>query len=179
MRKTRIVALLAAAAAALAAPAAAGACENAGKQPHELTPKQARASVMCLMNQRRRAHGLRKLRHDPRLERAAQRHSQSMDRSNYFSHSSPGGSSPLSRIRSTGYLSGASSWGIAENIRWGSQGRGSPKTAVNQWMRSPSHRAAILSGSYREAGVGVAIGSPTGSYEGNAAIYTATFGYRH
>ena len=112
------------------------------------------------------------------LERAAQRHSKSMDERNYFSHVGPGGSSPQSRIQSTGYMSGASAWGIAENIRWGRAGRGSPKAAVAAWMNSAAHRSALLSGRYEHVGVGVAIGSPTGGGENNTAIYTATFGYR-
>jgi uncharacterized protein YkwD len=101
-----------------------------------------------------------------------------MDEQNFFSHTSPGGSSPQSRIQNAGYMSGASSWGIAENIRWGSGRLGSAKAAVAAWMNSPAHRSAMLSGSYRQIGVGVALGSPTGSGEGNAAIYTTTFGYR-
>lgn len=176
---TRKAALIAVAALALAIPASAQACENEGKQPHELTVKEARDSVLCLINQRRKANGLSKLRGDDRLERAAQRHSDSMDAQNYFSHGSPSGSSPQSRIQSTGYMSGASAWGIAENIRWGRAGRGSPKVAVARWMASSAHREAILSSSFREIGVGVALGSPTGGGGGNAAIYTATFGYRH
>jgi uncharacterized protein YkwD len=101
-----------------------------------------------------------------------------MDSSNYFSHYGPGGSSPHSRIRSTGYLSGASSWGVAENIRWGKSRKGTPKAAVAAWMKSPSHRAALLSRSYRHLGVGIVVGSPTGGGERKSGIYTATFGYR-
>jgi uncharacterized protein YkwD len=163
---------------AVACPAAASACERDGAEPSELTVKEARAAVLCLVNERRRANGLARLRDESRLERAAQRHSNSMDESNFFSHNGPGGSSPLSRIRSTGYISGASSWAIAENIRWGSGSRGSAKAAVASWMNSASHRSALLENSYRHIGIGVALGSPTGGGEGNTAIYTTTFGYR-
>jgi uncharacterized protein YkwD len=164
---------------AAACPAAANACERDGAEPSELTVKDAREAVLCLVNQRRRASGVGRLRDESRLERAAQRHSESMDEENFFSHSGPGGSSPLSRIRSTGYIAGASSWGVAENIRWGQGSRGSAKAAVASWMNSPSHRSALLENSYRHIGIGVALGSPTGGGEGNTAIYTTTFGYRH
>lgn len=177
-RKLALAAALAATLPALAAPGLARACDGNGREPSELTVNDARASVLCLLNQRRQANGLRKLRGDGRLELAAQRHSASMDARNYFSHSSPGGGSPRSRIQRTGYLSGASSWGIAENILWGGGGRGSPKAAVARWMASPGHRAAILSPSYREIGIGFALGSPTGGRERNSGIYTTTFGYR-
>ena len=164
--------------AAAVVPTAASACERDGAEPYELSAKEARAAVFCLINERRADHGLGKLRADDRLERAAQRHSKSMDERNYFSHVGPGGSSPQSRIQSTGYMSGASAWGIAENIRWGRAGRGSPKAAVAAWMNSAAHRSALLSGRYEHVGVGVAIGSPTGGGENNTAIYTTTFGYR-
>ncbi len=180
MQPARIAALMATTAAliAFAVPAAASACPNAGTAPAELTVGEARTAVICLMNQRRRAAGARKLGADPRLHRAAQRHSRAMDAANFFSHNGLGGSSPTTRIRATGYLSGARAWGIAENLRWGSGGQGSPKTAVAEWMRSPAHRYSLLSRSYRDVGVGVVNGSPTGGGEANTAIYTVNFGYR-
>jgi uncharacterized protein YkwD len=177
-RITRKATLIAAALLALAVPASAQACEGEAKAPPELGVKEAREAVLCLINERRRANGVGKLRDDARLERAAQKHSSSMDERNFFSHTSPSGSSPLSRIQNTGYMAGASSWGIAENIRWGSGRLGSAKAAVAAWMDSPAHRSAMLSGRYRQIGVGVALGSPTGGGEGNTAIYTTTFGYR-
>jgi uncharacterized protein YkwD len=176
--RTFATAGLVVAAAATAAPAAASACQRDGAQPRELTVKEARAAVVCLINQRRKANGVRKLRDDSRLERAAQGHSNAMDKGNFFSHIGPGGSSPQSRAQNAGYMAGASSWGIAEVIRWGRRGPGSPKAAIAAWMKSPSHRSALLGGRYRHLGVGVALGSPTGGGEGNAAIYTATVGYR-
>lgn len=176
-RKAALASALAAVLAA-AAPAEADACPRAGAEPGQISPKQARTAIVCLINQRRGNHGIGALGQDRRLVRAAQRHSNAMDAVNFFSHSSPNGSTPQSRIQRAGYMSGASAWGIAENIRWGREGRGSPKAAVASWMASSSHRAALLSASYRELGVGVAIGSPTGGGERNTAIYTANFGYR-
>lgn len=173
-----MTALAATAAVAAIAPAAsAEACENEGVAPTELTAGAAQDAILCLINQRRRHAGVARLGSDARLERAAMRHSRAMDAADFFSHVGPGGSSPVGRIRSTGYLSGARSWAIAENLHWGEAGLGTPRVAVARWMNSPSHRAALLSRSYREVGVGVAIGSPSGSGEGGA-IYTTDFGFR-
>lgn len=160
----------------VAAPALA--CPDANQVPAQLTVKEARASVVCLINMRRKAHRLAKLSVSKPLMRAAQRHSNAMDVGNFFDHESPGGSDPLSRIQDTGYLAGAGNWGVAENIRWGSGRLGTPKVAVDEWMASPSHRQIMLTGRYRQVGIGVAIGSPVGSHENDAAIYTADFGYR-
>ena len=165
--------------AALIAPAGASAfCEGEGANPSELTLDEARATVVCLINEARSDAGVRQVRADDRLERAAQRHSGAMDAGNYFSHSSPNGSSPMTRIRQTGYLSGASAWGIGENLRWGSGGHGSPRVTVNGWMQSSAHRSTMLDGRYRQVGIGVAFGSPRGGAGGDSAIYTANFGYR-
>lgn len=176
-KRTTATALVAAAIVALAPAAAARACEGEGATPPELSVAETQETILCLINQRRRQAGAPKLGSDLRLERAAMRHSRAMDAADFFSHTGPGGSSPAGRIRSAGYMAGAQSWGIAENLHWGEAGLGSPRVAVARWMNSPSHRAALLSRSYREVGIGVAIGSPTGAGDG-AAIYTTDFGYR-
>ena len=84
-------------------------------------PRAARASscaaaLLCLLNKTRRAHGLRRLRANNRLLKAAERHSKSMVVRGYFSHVEPGGVGSIDRVRRTGYLSGARSWTCGENI---------------------------------------------------------------
>ena len=165
------------AALALAAPAAAQACEGSGAGPSELSVGEARGTVLCLINQRRHQAGVRSLRAEARLARAAQKHSHAMDARNFFSHSSPGGGDPFSRIRSSGYLAGASSWSVGEIIRWGPSAAGTPRATVAAWMQSPPHRSVMLSGRFRHIGIGVAFGSPSGD-SSNAAIYTADLGNR-
>ena len=51
---------------------------------------------------------------------------------------------------------------------------GTPRTMVRLWMNSPGHKANILRRAYREIGVGVVTGTPTGSSRG--ATYTTDFG---
>jgi uncharacterized protein YkwD len=150
---------------------AAHACPNSGTAPANMSAAQAEASVVCLVNKARRNHRARKLSWAPGLQAAAQGHSASMDSGNFFSHGDT-----LGRIRSTGYLSGASAWQVGENIHWGMGGRGSPKATVARWMRSSIHRSTMLSRRFRNIGVGVAMGSPLGGGGGNSAIYTADFG---
>jgi uncharacterized protein YkwD len=165
--------------AALSLPSAAQAgCPGANLLPSELTPKTAAAATVCAINQVRRNHGVRKLKQNKRLMKAARRHSQAMDKGNFFSHYSLTGADMVDRIARTGYLSGNGAWGVGENLRWGAGEQGTPRTAVAAWMASSSHRRTLLYGRYRHIGVGVALGSPIGSYESNSAIYTADFGYR-
>ncbi len=160
-----------------ATPASAWACDDEGTTPPKLTVEAARESALCLMNERRKRHGLRKLRRNASLEAAAQSHSDAMNTDDFFSHEGVNGSDPLSRIQNSGYLGGVGTWGIAENLGWGEGARASPRSAVSQWMNSSAHRHSMLSRRYREVGIGVAIGSPAGANP-NAAIYTADFGYR-
>jgi uncharacterized protein YkwD len=111
---------------------------------------------------------------DPRLASAARGHSAAMDASNFFSHDGDG--SMIDRVRASGYLAGAATWMVGENIAWGSGRQGSPKATVGRWMASPGHRSTMLSSRFRDIGVGVAIGSPVAGGGANAAIYTADFG---
>jgi uncharacterized protein YkwD len=161
----------------LALPASASAgCKGADRHPGDLSRKQAASSTLCLLNRERRAHGLRRLRSNGRLARAARRHARDMVRRHYFSHFSPSGASFMDRIRRTGYLSRARSWFAGENLAWGSRDRATPRAIVRSWMNSPPHRANILQGAFREIGVGVVPGSPRG--RGAAATYVTEFGKR-
>ena len=149
-------------------------CPYGGLAPSALSGEQAELSVTCLVNKARRHHRARPLASNPGLQSAARNHSAAMDLGNFFSHEGDG--SPLDRIVASGYLGGASSWMVGENIGWGAGGQGSPKATVASWMSSPTHRSAMLSRRFRNIGVGVAMGSPTGTGGRDSAIYTADFG---
>jgi len=161
-----------------AAPAAAGsACAGATAIPSSVSPQATTHVTLCLLNRERARHGLRALRENSRLERAAQHHSKDMVASNLFSHSSSNGGDPAGRIRGAGYLSGAHSWTVGENIGWGQASLASPASMMRAWMHSPGHRANILRGAFRDIGIGVAYGTPV---RGGAAgaTYTTDFGRR-
>ena len=111
------------------------------------------------------------------LDKAAGRHSRRMKRRGCFSHECPGEKDLAGRVSSTGYLRCNCSWGIGENIAWGSDSRGTPVEIVQGWMDSSGHRRNILDGEFRHIGVGVAWGSPS-NRRADAGIYTAVFGYR-
>ena len=83
-----------------------------------------------------------------------------MVRRRYFSHTSRSGSDSGDRIRSPGYLSGARSWMIGENLAWGSGERSTPRGIVKASIASPGHRHNILTSRFREIGIGVASSSP-------------------
>ena len=80
-----------------------------------------------------------------------------MVRHRYFAHGSA-----QARIAHTGYFARARSWAYGEVIGYGCHRDGSAKLVFRRWMRSSGHRAAILTGRFRELGVGVARRDPVG-----------------
>lgn len=136
-------------------------------------------ATLCLINNERTSRGLKALKSSSHLRKAATNYSRRMVRENFFDHVSPGGSTLLSRVRrGTGYLRGARSFALGENIAWGSGEFATPRETVKNWMDSPGHRQNILNRRFRHIGVGVALGAPEDSEGMPAATYTTDFGYR-
>jgi uncharacterized protein YkwD len=146
--------------------------------PKKLSKQHARSAVVCLINRRRSKDGLSPLKRDKRLQQAAQRHSERMEGGNCLAHQCYGEASLEGRLQDVGYLGGGlTSWAFGENVGWGLKGRGTPRAIVNGWMGSVPHRATILNGSFRDAGVGFADGSPSNA-RANGGVYTVDFGAR-
>ena len=155
----------------------AGGCENVTARAGQVPESALAASTVCLLNVERSQRGLRALRVNGRLSAAAQQHTGDMVRRRYFSHTSRSGSGMGDRIRRQGYLSGARSWMIGENLAWGSGERSTPRSIVRAWMNSPGHRRNILTGRFREIGIGVVDQAPVRTAN-RGATYTTTFGSR-
>lgn len=157
--------------------AASASCENTNARPGEASEAALAKSAVCLLNKQRTRRGLRKLRLNSDLSQAARRHTIDMVTRNYFSHTSRSGSDIVDRLTQTGYIGGARSWTVGENLAWGSGTRSTPREIVSSWMASPGHRANILQRRFREIGIGVVFQAPNGE-SSTAATYTTTFGAR-
>jgi uncharacterized protein YkwD len=149
-------------------------CPNRNDVPTKATVDEARAAVLCLVNQERADRGKRPLKENEALTRAAGIHSRDMVSRHYFDHNSPGGRDVVDRVMAANWTSRNSAWSVGENIAWGTGDYSTPRKTVIGWMNSPGHRANIL-GNFREAGAGVAVGSPRGRRGGT---YTLDFGTR-
>src|SRR3954449_12060451 len=169
--RIRIAAAAATLAVGLVAPAQASArCAWQNANPNDISHTQAAKATLCLLNKQRRAHGLKKLRENKRLDRASQRHANDMSRRNYFAHGDFVG-----RIKAARYLKGARGYTLGENIAWGSWDYATPANIVDGWMHSPGHRANILNGGFHEIGLGIARGAPVGGQD-RGATYVTDFG---
>lgn len=73
----------------------------------------------------------------------------------FFGHASSDGAGVLDRARSAGYLRGARSWTVLEALHWGEGGRATPRHALTELLRSPPHRAILLSRRLRDVGIAV------------------------
>jgi uncharacterized protein YkwD len=179
-RRARRCGALMVAATAVGAPAAAAAeppCAHASVAPRQLTRTAAGDALRCLINRERRGHGLRSVRAERHLRRAAQGHARDMAGHDFFGHVSPGGATMQARVTRAGYLRGAHEWWLGEALAWGRDGSGSPSAILAELLASPPHRAILLDPAYRDLGIGVARGAPSGAGSGALTI-TLDFGRR-
>lgn len=135
----------------------------------------ARRATLCLINRERTRRGLRALRTDRRLSRAATAYSKLMVKSGFFAHVSPSGTKVVDRVRKQQYLPRFGKWRIGENIGMGERVLGTPRALVRAWMASTGHRANILDKGFRQIGLGIASGTP-GKASDRGATYTTDFG---
>lgn len=158
---------------------AAGPCNKWGdKESNEITVGHSRKAILCLLNQERHHYHLSALHRDKRLQRAAQKHNNFMQNHHCFDHECSGEGTLDGRLRSVGYLiSGLSRWSYGENIGWGEGRLATPRSMVKAWMNSSGHRANILSGAFKDIGIGYTKGTIS-SQGANGAVFTTDFGLR-
>ncbi|MDQ4136891.1 MAG: CAP domain-containing protein, partial [Pseudomonadota bacterium] len=119
--------------------------------------------MLELVNRERAKAGVQPLAFDRDLNEAAGRHSQWMINTDTFSHVGAGRSQPHDRMVAAGYtFTGA--WASGENIAMVSTRAPSGyadevRLLHSNLMNSAPHRANILSGTYREIGIGFDVGS--------------------
>jgi hypothetical protein len=103
------------------------------------------------------------------LHAAARWLAEDMAQKDYFDHTDRQGRSIDKRLPDYGYTDYRA---IAENIAAGMR---TPEAAVKGWLKSPGHRANMLSKHYREIGVGYAFDSKS-KYQ---RYWVQDFGTRH
>lgn len=155
-----------------------GVCPNAALRPDSADIAAIRTATLCLVNRERLSHGDSPLKANIQLQLAAQGHSQDMAAGDYFEHDGRGGSTPVSRMRESGYIfSSHIGYAVGENIAWATLGLSTPQAIVAGWMSDVGHRANILEAKFRDTGIGVSPHPLSSLAHGQAgAIYTQDFG---
>jgi uncharacterized protein YkwD len=127
----------------------------------------AEAGLLSAVNSTRAAYGLRPVRYDATLERAARAHSADMLRNRYFAHGAF-----AQRMRRFG----ARGPFVGENLAWGAGSYAAAQTVIREWLASPAHRANLLRPGFERIGIGT-VGGTFRGYAG-AVVITADFGGR-
>ena len=131
------------------------------------TSASSAAGLLQAVNQTRAAHGLRPLRIDTTLVRAARSHSVQMLHGNVFTHGDFHGR--MVEFHVVGPTAG-------ENLAWGSGAYAAAATIVREWLASPEHRANLLRPGWTRIGIGIARGMFLGN--GGSSVVTADFAGR-
>lgn len=132
------------------------------------TLPQEAARALAATNAQRASAGLPPLRHDAKLQKAAEDHACDMARRGVMEHAGATTSGPGQRVRALGYKPSVT----AENIAAGSVSLIDLDGAVRQWAASPGHASNIMLPQIREFGVGRAY-SADGRVAYAAAVYAA------
>jgi uncharacterized protein YkwD len=101
--------------------------------------------LVKIINQERKSRGLHALKVDPKLNCAAQMHSEDVGPKKLCQHEGTDGSSPWDRAKKCG----ASARG--ENVACGQR---TPRAAVDAWLKSPGHFKNMMSKNFQYIGVG-------------------------
>ena len=126
-----------------------------GAAPAQTTLNSYEKQLVQRVNKVRAAHHLAPLVVRASLVRSARVHSADMGARQYFAHNDPDGVTWVARILRSGYTrTGYRVWKVGENIQWAEGLMASPVLVVDAWMRSPMHRAVILTTAFRDIGVG-------------------------
>jgi uncharacterized protein YkwD len=151
-------------------------CRGTHAAPSAQTLRRAAAAVVCLVNAERARHGVRALRGDQDLRRAAARHARDMVRRGFFSHVTPTGADLGDRLRRTGYIHGRGDTDVGETLAFGTGRPATPTGIVAGWVASPQHHRVLLASAFHVVGVGVAAGVPDPSGRVKGATYTLATG---
>jgi hypothetical protein len=118
------------------------------------------AVVVAETNEARAEAALSPLVRSDVLDRAAQLKAEDMALHGYFSHKSPDGLSPWHWFTEAGYLYAYAGENLAVHFT-------DSRAVVDAWLNSPTHRANVMNGTYKEIGIGTA----KGVYEGHDTLF--------
>ncbi len=111
--------------------------------------------VLNSTNQAREKLNLPKLTLNDKLSHSAQAKAQDMFAKGYWAHNAPDGTTPWSFFQDAGYEYKFAGENLAKDFY-------NTDSLMSAWMKSPTHRANIVSNNYSEIGIGVVNGQLNG-----------------
>ena len=143
-----------------------------GKALTRSMPRQ--TQLLQSVNATRAAHGLRALRDNRLLDRAAALKADAIVACHAFSHTPCAAPFTQAFVRSGYYRSRTA---LGENLYYGTGSLGTPTAALEGWLASPPHRTNLLRAQWRDAGIAILhVGSLFGSSD--VWLYVLDFGRR-
>jgi uncharacterized protein YkwD len=158
--------------------ASAADCGPVNTEVSGLNQATMESSITCLINDQRTSHGLAQVTPNGDLHQAALSHSNEMVNQGYFEHTSPSGLTFMDRIEQFGYMNGARTWTVGENLVWGTGPLSTPQALVTAWMNSPPHRENLLRPNFRELGVAAVTGTPISRSDSSGVTVSSEYGTR-
>jgi uncharacterized protein YkwD len=156
------------------------ACKDTSLQPTHANLARVTTATLCLIEQERLAYRVEQLHSNSSLRRIGSKQASEMVIGDYFGDDSLSGWTPIQRIEASAYATRARSLSAGQNIGWGDGALATPAAMVHAWMLSPPHREIMLSGGYRDIGVGIAPAAPQRSTDGlPGATYAVEFASRN
>lgn len=113
------------------------------------------SAIVELTNKQRQEAGLNLLKENKLLDEAAAAKAADMFTRDYWAHNAPDGTQPWSFVLNSGYSYLHAGENLARDFR-------DPASVVTAWMKSPSHRANLISSKYQDIGVAVVDGRLNG-----------------
>jgi uncharacterized protein YkwD len=154
-------------------------CTYANLRPTPADTAIVDKTTLCLIDQVRAAYHLLPLLSNQELQAVACSQATNMVRHDYFGDDSPSGQTAGTLIAALPYGAHATSLATAQNLGWGTSSAATPAGIVTAWMRSPPHREVILTGEFRDVGVGVSPAVPSVLGHGaRGATYAVEFAVR-
>jgi uncharacterized protein YkwD len=118
------------------------------------------ANIIRMTNLSRVDYGLRPVYESPALSLAAQAKAEDMVKNQYFSHNSPGGTTPWDFMAKQDYKYIIAGENLAMNFH-------TSEGVRKAWMNSVGHKANILNADFQDIGIGIV----QGEYHGKPATF--------
>jgi hypothetical protein len=159
-------------------------CQNTNTPASDQALEDFDASVFCLINEERAAHG-------PGLPSPQRRPAQRRLRLRRLDGGGwilltlrrllrpPGRRHPGLTAASGGLHPSPQRWIVGENLHWTTAEESTPADVVQAWMESPLHRKYLLKAKFRDLGVAAIRGIPSDPSQTDGITVASEYGLRH